>query len=112
MYFPNIFRYFDFAEHAYLRSLGMLVYDRAQGGWPRVNVSCDFKKPLLTADRVEVQIDIIRVGVASLTWAFEVIKDGEIAAKGSVTTVRVDHEGRPKEISAEERVALGFPANY
>jgi YbgC/YbaW family acyl-CoA thioester hydrolase len=106
MYFPNIFRYFDIAEHAYLRSLGLLVYDRAQGGWPRVNVSCDFKKPLLTADLIEVQIDITRIGAASLTWAFEVIKDGEIAAQGSITTVRVDHEGRPKIISPEERGKL------
>lgn len=106
MYFPNIFRYFDVAEHAYLRSLGLLVFDRAQGGWPRVKVNCDFKKPLLTGDLVEVQLAISKIGTASLTWDFEVIKAGETAAFGTVTTVRVDHEGRPKEISPEERKKL------
>ena len=109
MYFPNIFRYFEVAEHAYLRSLGLLVFDRAAGGWPRVKVSCDFKKPLLTGDRVEVCIDIVRIGASSLTWNFEVRKGDDVAALGSITTVRVDHEGKPKEIPTEERALLGFP---
>ncbi len=106
MHFPNVFRYFEEAEHAFLRSLGLMVFDRAQGGWPRVKVSCDFKKPLLTGDKIEVLLDIARIGASSVTWNFEVRKDNEIAAFGSVTTVRVDHLGRPREISTEERAAL------
>lgn len=106
MYFPNIFRYFDVAEHSYLRSIGLLVFDRAQGGWPRVKVNCDFKKPLLTGDKVEIQLDIIHIGVSSLTWDFAVLKGGETAAHGSITTVRVDHEGRPQPISEDEREKL------
>ena len=106
MHFPNVFRYFEEAEHAFLRSLGILVFDRAQGGWPRVKVNCDFKKPLLTADKIEVLLEIGRVGSSSITWNFEVRKENEIAAFGSVTTVRVDPLGRPQEISAEERAAL------
>ncbi len=109
MYFPNIFRYFELAEHAYLRSLGLLVFDRAQGGWPRVKVNCDFKRPLLSGDRVEVVIGISKIGASSLTWEFDIVKGEEIAAQGAVTTVRVNHEGRPQEISTAERAALGFP---
>lgn len=107
MHFPNIFRYVEAAEHAFLRSRGVLVFDRAQGGWPRVNVSCDFKKPLLSGDRVEVQIGLTRLGTSSVTWQFEVYNTaGEIAAAGSMTNVRVDYQGRPREISPAERAAL------
>ena len=113
VHFPNIFRYAETVEHSYLRSVGILVFDRNVGGWPRVNVSCDFKKPLMTGDQIEVLLDISRIGVASITWEFEVLNaDGEIAALGSMTTVRVDQQGRPSEISADERVALGFPPTY
>lgn len=107
MHFPNIFRYVEAAEHAFLRSRGVLVFDRAQGGWPRVNVSCDFKRPLLSGDRVEVQIGLTRLGTSSVTWQFEVYNTaGEIAAAGSMTNVRVDHQGHPREISPAERAAL------
>jgi acyl-CoA thioester hydrolase len=107
MHFPNIFRYFEEAEHAFLKSRGVLVFDRAHGGWPRVKVSCDYKRPLLTGDRIEVLLEISRIGESSLTWNFEILTTtGEVAAVGSVTTVRVNGEGRPQPISATERAAL------
>jgi acyl-CoA thioester hydrolase len=108
MHFPNIFRFFEEAEHAFLKSRGILVFDRAQGGWPRVKVSCDYKRPLITGDRIEVLLEIARLGASSVTWNFDVLTaTGETAAFGSVTTVRVNHEGRPQIISDEERKALG-----
>ena len=110
MHFPNIFRYFEEAEHAFLKSRGILVFDRAQGGWPRVKVSCDYKRPLVTGDRIEVLLEIARLGASSVTWNFKVLTaTGEIAAFGSVTTVRVNHEGKPQLISDKERNALEKP---
>ena len=107
MHFPNVFRYVEAAEHAFLRSRGVLVFDRAEGGWPRVKVSCDYKRPLLGGDQIEVRLAISRIGASSVTWDFEVINAaGEIASFGSMTNVRVDHEGRPKLISDEERQQL------
>ena len=107
MHFPNIFRYFEEAEHAFLRSRGILVFDRSQGGWPRVKVSCDFKRPLLTGDRIEVLLEVSRIGASSVTWNFEVLTaTGDLAAFGSVTTVRVNHEGKPQLITEEERTKL------
>ena len=107
MHFPNIFKYVEAAEHAFLRSRGILVFDRAEGGWPRVKVSCDYKRPFKCGDQFEVLLAISRIGASSVAWTFEVLNGGgEIAAVGSMTNVRVDHEGRPKLISAEERAAL------
>ncbi|MGL4398532.1 MAG: acyl-CoA thioesterase [Luteolibacter sp.] len=107
MHFPNVFKYVEVAEHAFLRGREVLVFDRAQGGWPRVKVSCDYQRPFTCGDRFEVLLDISRIGASSVAWNFEVLNAaGEIAAFGSMTTVRVDHEGRPKLISDEERTRL------
>ena len=107
MHFPNIFRYFEEAEHAFLKSRGILVFDRGKGGWPRVKVTCDYKRPLLTGDQIEVLLEVSRIGGSSLNWNFEVLtSSGELAASGSVTTVRVNHEGEPQTISAAERALL------
>ncbi len=107
MHFPNVFKYVEVAEHAFLRSRGVLVFDRLEGGWPRVNVSCDYKRPFQCGDRFEVLLAVSRIGASSVTWNFEVLTAaGEIAAFGSMTNVRVDQQGRPMEISAAERAAL------
>lgn len=107
MHFPAIFRHVEVAEHACLRSRGVLVYDRTHGGWPRVHVNCDFHKPLLAGDVIEVQLRIGEIGASSVQWEFEVLNaHGEAAVSGSMTTVRVDAAGRPQTISEEERKAL------
>ncbi len=108
MHFPNIFRHVEAAEHAFLKSRGVLVFDRALGGWPRVKVSCEFKHPLLAGDAIVVLLGISRIGTSSVTWDFEVLTESwVVAAAGSITTVRVNHEGRPQPITADERRALG-----
>jgi YbgC/YbaW family acyl-CoA thioester hydrolase len=107
MHFPNVFKYAEEAEHAFLRARGVLVFDREKGGWPRVKVACDFKRPFQCGDRFEVLLAISNIGSSSISWDFEIINAaGEIAAFGSMTNVRVDHEGRPKPISEDERAAL------
>jgi YbgC/YbaW family acyl-CoA thioester hydrolase len=106
MHFPNIFRYFEQAEHAYLHSRGLLVFDRERGGWPRVSVSCDYKRPLVSGQSVEVLLGIERIGTSSVTWNFQVRCAGETAASGKVITVRVNHQGIPQPLDASERAAL------
>ena len=106
MHFPNVFHYFEQAEREFLHENGLLVFARDQGGWPRVKVSCDYKRPLLTGDEIEVHLAVSRVGASSVTWDFEILTvSGDLAAYGSVTTVRVNHEGRPQLITAAERAS-------
>ncbi len=107
MHFPNIFLYVEAAERAFLKSRGVLFFDRAQGGWPRVKVSCDYHIPLLCGDIIEVQLALSKIGTSSITWDFFIVTAaGEIAAAGSMTAVRVNAQGRPQPISADERVQL------
>ncbi len=110
MHFPNIFRYVEEAEHAFLQSRGILVFDRLLGGWPRVRVSCDFKRPFVTGEHIEVQLAIAQIGTSSVAWEFEILNAaGETAAHGSITTVRVNPEGKPQPISAAERSCFERP---
>lgn len=107
VHFPNIFRYVEIAEHTFLSSLGIIVFARDGGGWPRASVSCDFKRPLRMGDRIEVLLGISRIGGASVTWEFEVLGgDGEMAASGRMTTVRVGPDGKPRVLSEDERGRL------
>lgn len=107
MHFPQVFLYVEEAEHAFLRSRGLLVFDRALGGWPRVKVGCEYRHPLVTGDRIEVRLAVSRIGTTSLTWDFEIaMADGRTAALGQMTTVRVDATGRPQPLTDAERAAL------
>ena len=106
LHFPTIFRHVEEAEHAFFRERGIEIISREEGGWPRVHVSCDFKRPLRFGDEIQVQLGIERIGAASLNWVFEVLKDGEVCAFGKVTTVRVDHEGKPLVIDEATREKL------
>jgi acyl-CoA thioester hydrolase len=107
LHFPQVFRHVEEAEHAFLRERGIPIISREEGGWPRVHVSCDFKSPLRFDDVIEVQLGIERIGAASVNWIFEVLKDGEVCAFGKMTTVRVNHEGKPAVIDDESRGKLG-----
>jgi len=107
MHFSSILRYAERAEHAFLRSRGVVVFDRSIGGWPRAKVTCDYKIPMQAGDVTTVDLAITRLGVTSITWEFEVLNAaGEVAASGSMTTVRVGQNGRPCEIPPQERAAL------
>ena len=85
----------------------MLVFDRAEGGWPRVNVNTDFKRPLLAGDAIKVQLRVAELGTSSIVWEYEVLNArGEVAVSGTMTNVRVDATGTKQAISKAEREAL------
>jgi acyl-CoA thioester hydrolase len=107
MHFSNIFRHVERAEHAFLLTRGVDVYDFTEIGWPRVHVECDYKLPLLPGDRIVVEIAISKIGNSSITWIFEVIHATKgVVATGNMTTVRIDANGRPCEFAEAERFVL------
>ena len=94
VHFANFFRMMENAEHAFFRSLGFTIHGHEAGttiGWPRVNATCDFVKPLRFEEVVDIQLLVAEVRVRSIRYAFRFWKNaaGERVeiARGSVTAV-------------------------
>ncbi|MBS0263574.1 MAG: acyl-CoA thioesterase [Planctomycetes bacterium] len=91
VHFSNFYRFMEEAEHEYFRSLGLKIMDtRPDGtavGWPRVRATCTFESPAFYDDLVEVDVNIVRVGVRSLTLAFRFRRGQQQLAHGEVKTV-------------------------
>lgn len=105
-HFSKILCYVENAEHAFLSSVGIPVFSN-NGGFPRVNISCDYRSPLRFQDAFEVILQLTKIGTSSLTWKFQILKpDTTLAAEGEMTTVKVDSNGTPIAITEAERTKL------
>jgi acyl-CoA thioester hydrolase len=114
IHFASYFRYMEVTEHAFFRSLGFSINSRepASGhsheggkiGWPRVHVSCDFKRPLRFEDEVEVHLRVREKRERSLSYDFAFRKVGDASgaevAHGSLTVVCVALDLQTDQIRA------------
>ena len=103
IHFTAAVRYAERAETALRRRLDLL------GDWadyPRRRVEADFRAVLRFDDEVEVSIRPEELGRTSITWAWEIARDGEVCVDGRHTVVHVDGDGRPAPLSDEVRVRL------
>ena len=94
VHFASLFRIMEEAEHAFLRSLGLTVYE-AHGGvtWPRVAVNANFFKPAKFEDELEVRVAVNQMTAKAVTYDFLiVIREREIA-HGAITAVCCRYEG-------------------
>ena len=98
MHFSNFFRFMEFAETAFFRSLGQSIYPRdfQTVGWPRVHADCDFKRPLRFEDLVEIHLLVRAKGEKSLAFTFIFRKLNEApvreVARGNVVTACVSRD--------------------
>jgi YbgC/YbaW family acyl-CoA thioester hydrolase len=103
IHFSNAFRWAEQAETALRRRLGIL------DGWcdyPRKRAEAEFHQVLRFEDEIEVRITPERVGTTSITWRFEITRDGELCVDGRLVVVRVGGDGRPTPLTERERQAL------
>ena len=103
IHFTAVFRYVEAAETGLRRELGLM------GDWadyPRRRVEADYLSVLRFEDEVEVRIVPERVGSTSITWAWEIARDGERCVEGRHTVVHVDAEDRPSELPHDVRERL------
>lgn len=105
VHFSRILGYVEEAEHAAMSRLGAPVID-SDGGFPKVHVDCDYKRPLKFNDSVSIELGLIRVGSSSLTWKFSIKVGNRLAAEGSMVTVYVSSDGTPCKIPDAIRVLL------
>jgi YbgC/YbaW family acyl-CoA thioester hydrolase len=96
VHFSNYLRYVEEAEHALWREAGLNIADPGGDlGFPRVNVSCDYHRPLRFADDFEIQIRIVAMAEKSIRYACALTRGSEKVATVSMTVVCV--QARPGE---------------
>ena len=113
IHYTAVMRYWEVAEHALMRSLGM-PYATAlrEVAFPRVHVSADFRGGILFDDELDVEARVERVGSSSWTIAFTARNanagdDAPILADGRMTIVAMDPATeRPVPLPAELRRVL------
>ena len=104
IHFTAVFRWAEVTETSLYRRLGLLRGELAD--YPRRHVEADYHRVLVFDDEVEVRLWVDRLGTTSITYRWEISKDGERAVGGSHTVVRVGPEGRPLPLDDEVRRLL------
>jgi acyl-CoA thioester hydrolase len=79
VHFSNFLRYMEYAEHAFVRSLGFSIHGTslgAQVGFPRVHAACDYRLPFRFEDQVRIHLLVEEVRRQSIRYAFRFGLDG------------------------------------
>ena len=118
VHFSNFFRYMEEAEHEMWRAGGMSVAERdATIGWPRVNVSFDYFRPLRYEEEFEILIRVVEIGEKRIRYNCTLSSGGSTVASGSMTIAcvrRLPNEPMrsipiPPEIASRFKVAPAGP---
>ena len=85
------FRWIEVAETALLQQLWIM--EEIYGRMPRVRISAEFRKGLRHKDLVDIELAIAAIGRSSVTYAFRMTSDGNVAAEGTAVAVLLDRAG-------------------
>jgi YbgC/YbaW family acyl-CoA thioester hydrolase len=106
IHFTAMLRYFEAAEIEFLRSLGYRYRDAPDVGFPRVRVECEYRSAVGFDDELDIAVSVKRVGTSSYTLEFAAMKEGAVAANGSIVVVCVGRPGRAQPLPEALRKAL------
>jgi len=112
VHFSNFFRYMEEAEHALWRAAGLSISppDGAVG-FPRVNATFDYRRPLRFEDEVDIRIRVVALSRRTIRYACTVSVGEAVAAEGQMTIVCVRMGVEPLEaVSIPEAIASRFEA--
>ncbi len=90
VHFARFLIFMETAEHEFLNAIGTSVDTGHKGkriGWPRVSVSCDYKRPARFGDELEIALRVLRKGASSMTYGFTFTAGGGEIATGRMTSV-------------------------
>ena len=107
-HFANFFRWMEAAECDFLRARGLSVKIEWEGqllGFPRVAATCDYVKPALFQDVLDIDVTVDRIGTKSVTFAFEFSCRGVKLARGKVTSACC-------RITGDNLEGIPIPATY
>jgi acyl-CoA thioester hydrolase len=109
-HFSAFFQYWEQAEHALLRHLGLSVIWRDAEGtisWPRVQAQCEYTGAVKFEDVLDIAVCVERLGDKSVTYSFECTLDRRPVATGRITAVccRISPGGSPRSIPIPDWMA-------
>lgn len=96
----NFLTYFEIGRTEMLRSTGATYREFEDAGLLLVvsEVSCRYYQAADYDDLLTIRTTLEAVGGASITHAYEVIRDGRILATGRTVVVCVDRDGRVRRL--------------
>jgi acyl-CoA thioester hydrolase len=103
IHFAAAFRWAEAAETALLRSLGLLD---EWGDFPRRAVEAEYLSVLRFEDEIEIELRPEHVGTTSISYGWDIRRNGELCIRGRHTVVHVDRDGRPAPLPEALRRAL------
>ncbi len=106
IHFTAPLRWAEETEHALCRSVGV---DPSR--FPRRAVESRYDRPLRAGERFVVDLRAANVGRTSVTYAWTVHLDGEVAVAGSHTCSHLGDDGRPTPVPDALREVLAQPDN-
>lgn len=114
VHFSSYFRYMEFAEAAFFRSLGWPLLEQKEGaafGFPRVNTKARFKAPLFFDEEVHIELSIRELERARIHYEFRFLKDSkdgrQTVATGEMTVVYVKRDSPGQKL-----VPVDIPTQY
>jgi 4-hydroxybenzoyl-CoA thioesterase len=113
VFYPQYFYILSESKEDFLMHIGHPMHrmiNEQRRGWPMVRLETDFKRRSRYGDRIEVDIEVFKLGAASLGLQYTVRgDDGErLVAKSIIVLTDLD-TGQPVPIPEDMRAAL---ANY
>jgi YbgC/YbaW family acyl-CoA thioester hydrolase len=95
VHFSWFFRYLEEAEHAMWREAGVSIAGGDGIGWPRIEASCEYFRPLKFEDEFEVHLRIIGKDARTIRYEGTITANGTTVARGQIAVRCVSH--RPGE---------------
>ena len=108
VHFSCYFRYMEEAEHELWRSIGLSVAPpHAEVGWPRVNATFDYQRPLRFEEVFDVRVRIDALSKRTIRYACDITRDGEAIGSGTLTVVcvRKQADGVMKAVEIPSEIA-------
>ena len=90
VHFSRLIIFMENAEHAFLDALGASVSMYHEGihiGWPRVAVEAQFKAPARFNEHIDIHVQVLKKGLRSMTYGFEMRAGGRLIGTGKMTSV-------------------------
>jgi acyl-CoA thioester hydrolase len=107
IYFTAVFRWVEAAEIELYRKLGLLD---GSIRLPRRQVEAEYLLPIRFDDEIEVTLRVERVGTTSVTYSWDALLRGEVAARGRFTAVHIGPTGRAEPLPDRVKALLESPA--